>query len=102
MERRSRRAFDPLTVPAAVGQSMLEEPVDDPGDVGAEPHTGSHRPGVDAAIHLAAPERQVVVVPAAVLGEKFNRAALTQDTGVEPPLRNEFSVQVVAVQGCPP
>ena len=86
MERRPRRALDPLAVPAAVGQSVLEEPVDDAGDVGAEPQTVRERPGVDAAVDLAAPVRQVVVLPAAVRGEQFGRAALTQDSGVEAPL----------------
>jgi hypothetical protein len=65
---------------------MLEEPVDDAGDVGAEPQTVGDRPGVDAAVDLAAPVRQVVVLPAAVLGEKLGRAALAQDSAVEAPL----------------
>ena len=86
VERRSRRALDPVAVPAAVGQSVFEEPVDDAGDVGAEPHAVGDRPGVDAAVDLAAPVRQVLVLPAAVLGEKLSRAALAQDSGVEAPL----------------
>src|SRR5882757_7645162 len=65
---------------------MLEEPVDDAGDVGAEPHTVRDCPGVDAAVDFAAPVRQVVVLPAAVLAELLGRAALAQYGGVEAPL----------------
>lgn len=65
---------------------MLEEPVDDAGDVGAEPQTVRDRPGIDAAVDLATPVRQVLVLPAAVLGEKLGRAAFAQDRGLEAPL----------------
>jgi hypothetical protein len=80
------RALDPRAVPAAVGQSMLEQPVHDAGDVGTEPEAIGDRPGIDAAVDLAAPVRQVLVLPAAVLGEELGCAALAQDNGVEPPL----------------
>src|ERR1700757_1465583 len=65
---------------------MLEEPVDDAPDVGAEPHTVRDRPGVDAAIDLTAPVPQVLVLPAAVFGEKLGGAALAQHGGVKAPI----------------
>jgi hypothetical protein len=54
---------------------MFEEPIDDAADVGAEPHPVRDGPGVDAAVDLAAPVRQVVVLPAGVFGEQFSGAA---------------------------
>ena len=76
--------FDPLAVPAAVGQPVLDEPGRRALDVGAEPDAVRERPGVDAAVDLAAPVRQVVVLPAAVRGEALG--GVRQHGGVDPPL----------------
>lgn len=68
-----RRAVDPLAVPTAIGQLMLEEPVDDAGDVGAEPHPVRDGPGVDAAVDLAGPNTASRRTPSASLRRGVRR-----------------------------
>src|SRR5829696_5110397 len=84
--RRRRGSSLHPTVPPAVEQLMLDEPVDDASDVGAQPHAVGDGPSIDAAVNLAAPVRQVLVLPARVLGEEFGRAPLAQDSPVKSPL----------------
>ncbi len=92
MKRRSRRAIDPFAVPATVGHLMVEEPLDDAGDVGAEPHPVRDGPRVDAAVDLAAPVRQVVVLPAGILGEQLRRAAQRRRRRFPTPARSSASM----------
>ena len=76
MERRAGAALDPLAVPAAGRQSVLETPVDESDDVDAQPDTVGEGPGVDAAVDFAAPIGQVLVFPPAVISEQVGDAAL--------------------------
>lgn len=64
---------------------MLDEPVDDAGDIRTQPHTVGDCPGVDATVDFAAPVGQVFVLPATVLGEKLDGMALTKDAGIKAP-----------------
>ena len=66
VERGHRRTLHPLAVPAAVGQPVVEEPRRQLPDVGTEPRTVRQGERVDAAVDLAAPVGQVLVLPAAV------------------------------------
>src|SRR6478672_10812126 len=65
---------------------MLDEPGGDAGDVRTEPHPVGEGPRVDAAVDLATPVRQILVVPAAIGCQELDGAALTQDRGVQAPL----------------
>src|SRR3989442_3498989 len=56
VERRPRRAVGGLAVPAAVGQLLGEQPVDDAPDVLAEVGAARRHLPVDARLHLAREE----------------------------------------------
>ena len=84
MERGAGRALDPLAVPAAVGHAVVEEPLGDSRDIRPEPRAVGEGVGVDAAVDLAAPVRQVVVLPATVCGEQVGGTG--ERGGVEAPV----------------
>jgi hypothetical protein len=63
---------------------MVEEPLRDSRDIRPEPHAVGERVGVDAAVDLAAPVRQVVVVPSTVRGEQV--CCTGERGGVEAPV----------------
>ena len=64
VERRARRAVLGLAVPAAVGQLLAEQPVDDAPHVLAEVGAARRHLPVDARLHLAGEEGIAVALPA--------------------------------------
>src|SRR5262249_60074881 len=62
VERRARRAVGRLAVPAAVGQLLAEQPVDDAPDVLAEVGAGRRHLPVDAGLDLAGEEGVAVAL----------------------------------------
>jgi hypothetical protein len=84
VKRRTSRAVHPLAVPAAVSHAMAGKPPGQGRDVGSQPRAVGQRVRVNAAVDLAAPIGQAVVVPAAVGGKQFGRAG--QDGGIQAPV----------------
>ena len=75
VERGAHRPVLGLAVPAAVGEPLAEDPLDDRGDVHPEVGAGLDRPAVDARLDLAVEVPLPGVLPAPVLGDERDRAA---------------------------
>ena len=73
VERGAHRPVLGLAVPAAVGEPLAEDPLDDRGDVHPEVGAGLDRPAVDARLDLAVEVPLPVVLPAPVLGDERDR-----------------------------
>ena len=84
VERRAHRPVLGLAVPAAVGEPLAEDPLDDRGDVHPEVGAGLDRPAVDARLDLAVEVPLTGVLPAPVLGDERDRAAGRLRRRVEP------------------
>ena len=81
VERRPRRAVSGLAVPAAVGQLLGEQPIDDAPDVVAEVRAHRRNLPVDAGLDLALKEGIAVTFPRATsvprhpVADEIHRAA---------------------------
>ena len=74
VERGAHRPVLGLAVPAAVGEPLAEDPLDDRGDVNPEVGAGLDRPAVDARLDLAVEVALTGVLPSPVLGDARDRA----------------------------
>ena len=84
MERRAGRAIDPLAIPSAVGHPVVQEPLGDSGNIRAQPPAVGQSEGVDAAVDLAAPVGQIVVLPTTIRRDQVRGAG--QRGGVQAPV----------------
>src|SRR5262245_27781359 len=90
VERRPRRAVRCLAIPAAVGQLLAEQPVDDALDVLSEVRAGRRHLPVDAGFDLAGEEGIVITLPRAAtlpghaVADEANSAARLLARGIEP------------------
>src|SRR5206468_5808047 len=90
IERRPRRAVGGLAVPAAVGQLLPQEPVDDAPDVLAEPSGARRHLAVDAGLDLSREVRIAVAflratsLPGHPLADETHGAPCLGAGGIEP------------------
>src|SRR6476469_3352719 len=63
---------------------MIHEPLGDSTNIRAEPRAAGERVGIDAAVDLATPVRQIVVFPTTVRGKQVRGAG--ERGGVEAPV----------------
>ncbi len=98
MERRADRTVGPLAVPATIGETLPDQPLDDGRDVDTEVSAVGHRTAVDALLDLTLPKGLVVVVPSCVGPHQLGGAARPLGGRVGP----EMAQLAQSVGGCGP
>src|SRR5882757_10256861 len=95
VERRARRAVRRLAVPAAVGQLLGEQPVDDAPDVLVEVRADRGHLSIDTGLHLTGEERIVITLlwaatlPSHAVADASHRATCLVARGIETHIAQE-------------
>ena len=101
VERGAHRPVLDLAVPAAVGEPLAEDPLDDRRDVDPEVGAGLDRPTVDARLDLAVEVPLTGVLPAPMLGRAGSPGGPPPTPGSQRAQRRVAVVEAALMPGDP-